>query len=83
MTWLIGWKEKAIALGLTVLVFLGWIFKIKKEAEAKGAQKVKDQIRRETEKKRNEWQKIDDTPIGVDAALDSLRQRSSRESGNP
>ncbi len=82
ISWLIGWKEKLIGIGIAVALFMGWILKIKRDAERKGAQKVTDAVNKETERTRNEWQKIDDTPLGVDDALKRLRQRASREDGN-
>lgn len=82
ISWLIGWKEKLIGLGIAVALFMGWVLKIKRDAERKGAQKVTDAVNKETERTKNEWQKIDDTSLGVDDALRRLRQRASREDGN-
>jgi pyruvate/2-oxoglutarate dehydrogenase complex dihydrolipoamide acyltransferase (E2) component len=81
-SWIIGWKEKLIGIGIAVALFMGWVFKIKRDAEKKGAQKVTDAINKETKRTKDEWQKIDDTPLGVDDALRGLRQRASREDGN-
>ena len=75
----IGWKEKLIGAGLAALLFIGWIFKIKHDAEKKGAQKVTDAINKETQKTKDAWQKIDNTPVGVDDALNSLRKRTNRD----
>jgi len=79
LSWLIGWKERLIGIAVAAVIFMGWIFKIKHDAEKKGAQKVTDAINKETEKKKDAWQKIDNTPVGVDDALNSLRKRSDRE----
>ncbi len=80
---IIGWKEKLIGIGLALVLFWGWITKVKWQARREGAKAVTDAIKTETEKTKNEWQKIDDTPLGVDDALRRLRERARREGHNP
>lgn len=82
ISWLFGWKEKLAAAGLAVVLLLGWIFKIRRDAERKGAQKATDAINKETQRTRDEWNKIDSSPVPVDDALSSLRQRAHREGSN-
>lgn len=82
LSWLIGWKEKAIALGLFLLTVLGYIMKIKYSARKQGREDAYKEVADATEKKKNEWKKIDDTPVGVDDALSRLRKRASRSDGN-
>ena len=82
MSWFFGIKEKLIALGLGALAILGYIWKIKRDAEAKGRKEIVDKVNAETQRKKDEWQKIDDTPLGVDDALSRLRKRASRNDGN-
>lgn len=78
----LGWKEKLIGIGLVLGILWGWIAKIKYTAKREGRKEVTDVIAKETQKKKDDWQKIDDTPLGVDDALRRLRDRARHEGSN-
>lgn len=79
---LIGWKEKAIAIGVAFLAVLGYIWNIKRKAKAEGKAEVITEINKQTQKTKDEWNKIDSTDLSVDDALSRLRQRSNRQDGS-
>lgn len=76
MSWILGWKEKLIALGLGVSLVLGYLFKVKRDAKSEGRKEVINEVNKETRKKQDEWKKIDDTPTDVDTAIRELRERA-------
>jgi hypothetical protein len=63
---------------------LGWLWSLwerfiqKEKHIEQGREEVREQIRKETESIKNEWQTIDRTDLSIDDALSRLRDRADR-----
>lgn len=77
LAWLSKMSFKVWGVVITVLAVLAWLFKFKRDAEQRGAEKVKTAVRKETDRVKEKWDEIDRTDPDLDAALNGL-QRSRR-----
>lgn len=74
-------QTKLIAAGAILVVFLGWLWNMRRIAYNRGRDDLKDQIKKDNERVIDNWKKIDSTPSSVDDALARLRRRSRESSG--
>lgn len=69
-------KLKLILAVLGGILF--WVWNIKREAREIGRKEVRDEVNKETKRVKDEWQKIDSSPVSIDDAISGL-QRDSRK----
>ncbi len=76
-------KMKLMGIGLALVVFAGWILKLKSDARRDGAEQYKQKLDEEVKKVTDDWKKTDTAPRDVDDALSRLRKRSSSSGYRP
>jgi hypothetical protein len=81
--WFVDLKAKLIGIGLALLLFAGWVLKLKADARKEGETAYRQKLDKEVKKVTDDWKKIDNTPASVDDALGRLRQRSTSSGHRP
>lgn len=58
---------------------LAWYFRSIIKARNEGRKEVQDNIKKETQRVKDEWSKIDNSDVSIDDAIDGLRKHKRKD----